>query len=66
MQAFEFKTMVQDGVIRIPNKYLKKIPQKIKVIVLAETFEKDNTYPFPYFAVDTTGYIFDRDEANER
>ncbi|MCL2385948.1 MAG: hypothetical protein FWC89_00210 [Defluviitaleaceae bacterium] len=66
MQAFEFKTTTQDGIIRIPDRYVQKIPQKIKVIVLVEKTEKEKQPPFPYFAVDTTGYVFDREEANER
>ena len=66
MQAFEFQATVQNGTIRIPDRYVKKIPQKIKVIVLADKTEKEEQEPFPYFAVDTTGYVFDREEANER
>ena len=66
MQAFEFQTTVQDGIIRIPDRYAREIPQKIRVIVLAEKTEQETKAPFPYFAVDTTGYVFDREEANER
>ncbi|MCL1877916.1 MAG: hypothetical protein FWF80_03590 [Defluviitaleaceae bacterium] len=65
-QAFEFQTTVQDGFIRIPDIYAKIIPRKIKVIVLADKTEKDEKTQFPYFAVDTAGYVFDREEANER
>ncbi|MCL1843163.1 MAG: hypothetical protein FWF79_05065 [Defluviitaleaceae bacterium] len=65
-QAFEFQATTQDGFIRIPDIYAKIMPRKIKVIVLADKTEKDETAPFPYFAVDTTGYVFDREEANER
>ena len=66
MQAFEFQTTVQDGIIRIPDMYIEKISQKIRVIVLTDKTEKENSPPFPYFAVDTTGYVFDREDANER
>ena len=66
MQAFEFQTTAQDGIIRIPDRYVKTIPRKIKVIVLADRIEKEKSAPFPYFAVDTTGYVFDREEANAR
>jgi len=65
-QAFEFQATAQDGFIRIPDIYAKKMPRKIKVIVLADKIEKDEKAPFPYFAVDTTGYVFDREEANAR
>jgi len=34
------------------------------VIVLADKTEKEEKAPFPYFAVDTAGYVFDRGEAN--
>jgi len=66
MQAFEFQAITEDGIIRIPDRYVEKIPQKIKVIVLTEKTEKEEQSSFPYFAVDTTGYVFDREEANER
>ncbi|MCL2421044.1 MAG: hypothetical protein FWD03_04235 [Defluviitaleaceae bacterium] len=66
MQAFEFQTIPQDGIIRIPDQYKRKIAKKVKVIVLSEIIEKKEQAPFPYFAVDTTGYVFDREEANER
>ena len=64
MQAFEFLTTTEDGIIRIPDKYAKQIPQKIKVIILTDMVEAEEKTPFPYFAVDTSGYVFDREEAN--
>ena len=66
MQAFEFQTTTQDGVIRIPDRFKSKITPNIKVIILSGEQEKPKKAPFPYFAVDTTGYVFDREEANER
>ena len=36
MQAYEFQAITQDGVIRIPELYIKKIPQRIRVIVLSD------------------------------
>ena len=65
-QAFEFQATAQDGIIRIPDIYAKIMPRKIKVIVLADETEKEEKTPFPYFAVDTAGYVFDREEASER
>jgi hypothetical protein len=65
-QAFEFQATTQDGFIRIPDIYAKIMPRNIKVIVLADKTEKEETALFPYFAVDTTGYVFDREEANAR
>jgi hypothetical protein len=72
MQAFEFQTTAQDGFIRIPDRFKSKMTSNIKVIILSGEQEKlaDSFRPkkasFPYFAVDTTGYVFDREEANER
>ena len=67
MEAFEFQTTVQEGVIKIPEKLIKKLTRNIKVIIMTE---EENKVPsdsaFPYFAIDTTGYKFNREEANER
>jgi len=66
MQAFEFQATTQDGIIRIPDRYVNEMPKNIKVIVLVDTLEKKEQAPFPYFGVDTSGYVFDREEANAR
>jgi hypothetical protein len=66
MEAFEFHSTALDGFIRIPDRLIDKIAQNIKVIVLNEEREISEKTPFPYFAVDTTDYVFDREEANER
>ena len=70
VQAFEFQTALNDGIIRIPAEYQNKLTGKVKVIIMQERpiskkidSEKSS---FPYFAVDTTGFLFNRDEANER
>jgi hypothetical protein len=65
-QAFEFQTTAHDGFIRIPDMYEKVIPREIKVIVLADIAKENTKAPFPYFAIDTLGYVFDREEANAR
>jgi len=67
MEAFEFQAATQGGIIRIPEKYRKNIANTVKVIILNEAdmvIKKDTA--FPYFAVDTTDYKFNREEANER
>ena len=72
MEAYEFQTAVNDGVIRIPVKYRNKLSGKVKVILMREndirkkTNNKKTKADFPYFAIDTTGYVFNREEANER
>jgi len=62
MQAFEFQATARDGVIPIPDEYVDGMPPIFRVIVMPVENEKE----FPYFAIDTTNYIFDREEANER
>jgi hypothetical protein len=67
MQAYEFDTTANNGFIKIPDAFIKKIPSDVRVIILAEkkpVVQKKNL--FPDFALDTTGYTFDREEANER
>ena len=74
MEAYEFQTAVNDGVIRIPAKYRNKLFGKVKVILMRDDSvrKKTNTKKnvkksdFPYFAIDTTGYVFNREDANER
>ena len=45
MYAVEFRTKIQDGMIRIPEKYRKQITHRVKVILLAETVA-DSTSDF--------------------
>ncbi len=67
MQAYEFHATMQNGIIRIPGEYAKKLPSSVKVIVLADEKPKSGKRGrFPDFGIDTTGFIFDREEANER
>jgi hypothetical protein len=67
MQAYEFNTTASDGFIKIPAEYKKVIPSDIRVIVIADKRkETKKDVSFPYFALDMTGYKFNREEANER
>jgi len=67
MQAYEFHTTAKDGFIKIPDEYAKKIASNVRVIVLAgEKSKKDKRSLFPDLGLDTTGYKFNREEANER
>jgi len=67
MEAFEFRATAKDGIIKIPEKYRKKLTHNIKVIVLTEDSIKEvNDDSFPFFGISTNGYKFDREEANER
>ena len=67
MQAFEFNSTVEGGIIKIPDKYLDQIISPVKVIVLTQ----DNHYPvykkkFKAMSLDTRSFKFNRDKANER
>ena len=74
MEAYEFHTTLFDGTIHIPVEYRDKLFGKVRVILMLESATMQNTNnpdrvgesPFPYYAVDTTGYVFNREEANER
>jgi len=74
MENYEFQTALGNGLIQIPVEYLNKLSGKIKVILVPEDIGQGEKYEkaavkktaFPYFAIDTTGYVFDREEANER
>ena len=60
-------TTAHNGFIRIPDEYIRRIPSSIKVIVLAEEKPKSGKRDaFPDFGIDTTGFVFNREEANER
>ena len=41
MQAYEFYTTSENGIIRIPDKYKNKIGSKFKVIILEDKTLKD-------------------------
>ena len=69
MTHYEFETAIRDDVIYIPAEYKNKFKGKVKVILMPEEDAENKTakkFSFPYFAVDTTDYVFDREEANER
>lgn len=69
MEAIEFVTKVENGNIKVPNKYLPELTDEFRVIILIEQKEKKiskKKKSFKAFAIDTKGLKFDRDEANER
>ena len=70
MIAYEFQTTVNNGVIRIPAEYKDKIPGVVKVILMSEeqTERADNRNKavFTAMSLDTRGFVFNREEANER
>jgi len=69
MQAVEFETKIENGVIPIPFQYRNDFSDNVKVILLSEDKvekkprEKKKIYSI---GIDMTGYKFDREEANAR
>ena len=69
MKTYEFSAAVEDnGIIRIPGKYLHNISSPVKVIVLTndETQSSNKSKHFSAMKIRTKGFKFDRNEANER
>jgi len=76
MRAIQFETAVNGNVILIPEQYIKILPSKVNVTLIPVDYEKAKFKPrtkdkplsideFPAI-LDTTGFKFNRDEANER
>jgi len=68
MQAYEFNSVVgKEGTIHIPQQYLKNISSPVKVILLTneKTTNSKNKH-FSAITLETKGFKFNRDEANER
>ena len=72
MEAFEFNATPENGIIKIPEKYRKRIKSGVKVIILSQkkTVVKRNVLVKSDLlappAYDTTGWRFNREEANAR
>jgi hypothetical protein len=75
--VIRFESTVIDGLIKIPEQYIDEIPDPV-IVILAEkeTCElgyRPKTKPWPKaieelgrLGLDTSGWKFSRDEANER
>lgn len=70
MKAIEFESQTHNGVIDVPSQYRAWDNKKVKVILLAEdNVMKEQTTNHPSFSaisINTKGYRFNREEANER
>ncbi|MCL2808483.1 MAG: hypothetical protein FWD24_00295 [Treponema sp.] len=68
MQAYEFNSVVGNGgIIHIPQQYLTKIFSPVKVIILTnEKVPNNKNENFSAISLETKGFKFNRDEANER
>ncbi|MDR1315538.1 MAG: hypothetical protein LBK13_01585 [Spirochaetales bacterium] len=68
MQAYEFSSIIENnGVIHIPAQYLQNISSPVKVILLTnEETQNKSEKKFSAIRLQTKGFKFDRDIANER
>jgi hypothetical protein len=65
MEAYQFYATPENGVIQIPERYKDKIPSRAKVTVQVEEASSIRDILLPP-SLDTRGWKFDREEANER
>ena len=72
MQTIQFDTYIENGVITIPLRYQKTISHSVRVIVQPKEevsnisqFSERKTKLFS-LDVDMSGFVFDRNEINER
>jgi hypothetical protein len=69
MQAIEFSSIVNNGVIPIPEQYQDKIFDSVKVIVFpgkTKQAQGEKKEAFHCIGIDMTGFQFDREAANAR
>ncbi|MCL1875549.1 MAG: hypothetical protein FWF87_04755 [Synergistaceae bacterium] len=75
MQAYEFYAMPENGAIKIPEQYRNRITSGVKVIVLEQKPISERKGEIIYHqksdlllspTMNTNGWRFSRDEANER
>jgi hypothetical protein len=69
MQTIEFSSIVNNGVIPIPEQYKDKIGNSVKVIVFPDDTKQargKKKKGFHCIGIDMTGFQFDREAANER
>ena len=68
MHAYEFNSVIEkEGIIHIPQQYLTDISSPVRVIILANEKAANNTKgQFSALSLETKGFKFNREEANER
>jgi len=67
MQAYEFNTIIQNGIIRVPEHYINN--QSVRVILLTNAImQQTHTRKkrFSAMSLKTKSFTFNREEANER
>ena len=77
MQTIQFESVIEGGVIRVPDRYIQEIPSPVQVTLAPISGVKIKPAPkaeagslsFDHFSalkIDTKNWKFDREEANER
>ena len=69
MRAYEFNTVVRDGVIHIPKQFSEEKLSWVKVILLAGSAQKisdPRRNKFTAMRLKTKGFTFNREEVYER
>ena len=67
MTSITFDAITDEGIIKIPDRYIAQIEPNVRVVLFpAKTKEDRKSVRIPFYGFDTTGYSFDREEANER
>ncbi|MCL2602972.1 MAG: hypothetical protein FWD90_00665 [Defluviitaleaceae bacterium] len=73
MQAYEFYATPENGAIKLPEQLKNKITSGVKVILLEHQLRsliseetKKRTDLLSPISIDTRGWVFDKDAANER
>ena len=71
MQAYEFYATPENGIIKIPEQFRNRITSGVKVVLFEEKkFGGEEagrrTDLLSPVSIDTRGWKFDREEANER
>ena len=68
LQAYEFNSVVdKEGIIYVPQQYLPNISSPVKVIILSNGKKTNNgNKQFSAINLETKGFKFNREEANER
>ena len=69
MQAYEFHTVVRDGIIHLPKQFSDEKLSRVRVILLADPVKKvfaQRKNKFSTMRLKTQGFTFNREETHER
>ena len=69
MQAYEFNTVVRNGLIHVPEQLTNKKLSNVRVILLSDSVKKVSApgkNKFTAMRLKTKGFTFNREEIHER